>query len=53
MWLRSSESGGVVSCAEDPDAGDQLLEWLDRSTNTEAHNALLNRGEVVAPWQSQ
>ena len=48
-----SESGGVVSCAEDPDAGDQLLEWLDRSTNTEAHNALLNRGEVVAPWQSQ
>lgn len=44
----SDDSGGVVS---DPDCDDgQLLEWLDRSTDTELHNAVLNTGAMVKRW---
>ena len=45
-----SESGGVVSCPDGADSDDELREWLDRSTNTEVHNAVLNAGAMAKRW---
>ena len=45
-----SDSGGVVSDLEGEDDSAELLEWLDRSTNTEVHNAVLHAGSMVKRW---
>lgn len=43
----SSNSDCVVSCDDDDS---DLLEWLDRSTDTALHNACLNSKSLVKRW---